>query len=68
MIKSRVFRLKNDAEVAKDMPLKTGQEVEVVLDVVYINGNMVPPAYQSIFLKWVNDNPTLFDDITKNWK
>jgi hypothetical protein len=68
MIKSRVFRLKNDAEVAKDMPLKAGQEVEVVLDVVYVNGNMVPPVYQPIFLKWVNDNPTLFDDVTKNWK
>jgi hypothetical protein len=67
LIKSRVFRLKNDAEVAKDIPLKGGQEVEVVLDVVYINGNMVPPAYQPIFLKWVKDNPTLFDDVTKQW-
>jgi hypothetical protein len=67
MIKNRVFRLKNDVEVAKDMPLKAGQEIEVVLDVVYINGNLVPPAYQSIFLKWVKDNPTLFDDVTKNW-
>lgn len=68
MIKNRVYRLKEDAFVGKDMPLKGGQEIEVVNDVVYINGNMVPPTMQHIFLNWVINNPILFDDVTKNWK
>lgn len=68
MIVNRVYRLKEDAFVAKDMPLKKNQEIEVVNDVVYINGNMVPPTMQYLFLKWIMDNPSLFDDVTKNWK
>jgi hypothetical protein len=68
MITNRVYKLKSDAEVAKDMPLKAGQEVEIVTDVVYINGYPLQPNLQPLFLKWVVDNPTLFDDVTKNWK
>ncbi len=67
MITNRVYKLKKAAEVAKDMPLPAGQEIEIVTDVVYINGNMVPPTMQSLFLEWVVKNPTLFDDVTKNW-
>jgi hypothetical protein len=67
MIVNKVFRLKKDSEVGKDMPLKAGQEIEVVMDVVYINGNPLPPALQSTFLSWVVNNPTLFDDDTRTW-
>ncbi len=49
------------------MPLKSGQEIEIVTDVVYINGNMVPPSLQSLFYDFVTKNPTLFDNVTKNW-
>ena len=34
MINGKVYRLKQDAEVGKDMPLKKGQEIEIVMDVV----------------------------------
>jgi hypothetical protein len=67
MIKSRVYRLKQDAEVGPKMPLNKGQELEIVQDVVYVNGNMVPPNFQPLFYDWVTNNPTLFDDVTKNW-
>lgn len=67
MIQNRVYRLKAAAEVAKDMPLPAGQELEVVMDVVYVNGNMVPPSMQKLFLSWIINNETLFDDVTKNW-
>lgn len=67
MIKNRVYRLKQAAEVGKDMPLPKGQELEIVTDVVYINGNMVPPHMQAMFYGWIVNNPTLFDDVTKNW-
>ena len=67
MITNKVFRLKNAAEVAPGMPLQSGQELEIVTDVVYVNGNMVPPDMQSLFYNWIINNPTLFDDVTKNW-
>jgi len=67
MIVSRVYKLKEDVEIGKDMPLKKGQEIEIVMDVVYINGNMVPPSMQPLFYGWVKNNLTLVDDVTKNW-
>lgn len=67
MIKNKVYRLNKDVEVAKDMPLKAGQELEVVMDVVYINGNPLPPQFQALFLNWINNNPTLFKDDTRTW-
>lgn len=67
MITNRVYKLKAAAEVAKDMPLPAGQELEIVTDVVYVNGNMVPPAMQKLFYSWIVNNPILFDDVTKNW-
>lgn len=67
MITNKVFRLKNAAEVAPGMPLQAGQELEIVTDVVYVNGNMVPPDMQPLFYNWIINNQTLFDDVTKNW-
>lgn len=67
MIVRKVYRLKADSEVGKGMPLKSGQELEIVTDVVYVNGNMVPPDLQPLFYNWIVNNPNLFDDTTKNW-
>lgn len=67
MITNKVVRLKKAAEVAPDMPLPEGQELEIVMDVVYVNGNMVPPTMQELFYGWIKFNPTLFDDVTKQW-
>ena len=67
MIKNKVVKLKQDVEVAKGMPLPAGQEIEIVMDVVYVNGHMVPPDFQSLFLNFVNNNPNLFVDDTRNW-
>jgi hypothetical protein len=67
MITNKVFRLKNATEVAPGMPLQGGQELEIVTDVVYVNGNMVPPDMQSLFYNWIINNQGLFDDVTKNW-
>jgi len=67
MIRNRVYRLKVDALVTKDMPLKASQEIEVVMNVVYVNGYMVPPVHQSLFISWLINNPSLFEDATRNW-
>ena len=66
-IQNKVVRLKKTTEVAKDMPLQAGQELEIVRDVGYVNGNMVPPVYQDLFYNWITGNPDLFDDVTKKW-
>lgn len=67
MIKNRVYKLKKSVEIAKDMPLQAGQEIEIVMDVVYINGHMVPPSLQAIFYDWVVNNQNVLTDVTKNW-
>lgn len=67
MIVNKVYRLKKSCEVGKDMPLQAGQELEIVQDVVYVNGNMVPPELQKLFYNFLTKNPTFFDDVTKNW-
>lgn len=67
MITNRVYKLKKAVEIAKDMPLPAGQEIEIVMDVVYINGHMVPPPLQELFYKWVADNQNLLIDVTKIW-
>jgi hypothetical protein len=67
MIKNKVYRLKQDVEVAKGMSLPSGQEIEIVQNVVYINGNLVPPNFQDLFLNFVINNPNLFQDDTREW-
>lgn len=67
MIKSKVYRLKEAKEVAKGMSLLKGQEIEIVMDVVYVNGHMVPPEAQSLFYEFVTKNPSFFKDDTRSW-
>lgn len=67
MITNRVYKLKQAAEVGKDMPLPAGQEIEIVTDVVYVNGNMVPPDLQLLFYSFIINNPTLVEDVTRQW-
>lgn len=67
MIQNKVVRLKKAGEVGPNMPLPAGQELEIVMDVVYVNGNPVPPAMQPLFYGWIKNNPTLFDDVTRKW-
>jgi hypothetical protein len=67
MIKNKVYKLKKATEVGKDMPLQAGQEIEIVMDVVYINGNMVPPSLQPLFYNFIIKNENLFDDVTRTW-
>lgn len=68
MIKEKVFKLTKNVEVARNMPLQAGQEIEVVMDVVYINGFPLQPELQSLFLRFVNENQNILEDVTKKWK
>jgi hypothetical protein len=67
MIEIKVLKVKKDVEVTKGVLLQEGQEIEIVMDVVYIGGNMVPPPMQPIFYSFVTNNPQLFEDDTRIW-
>ena len=67
MITNRVYRLKEAAELRSGISLPKGQEIEIVTDVVYINGHMVAPEAQTLFYNWIVTNSKLFDDVTKSW-
>ena len=51
----------------KDLLLKAKQEIEIVMDVVYMSGHPLPPNLQPIFYNWITGNPKLFDDVTRTW-
>ena len=67
MIKNIVYRLKKDVEVTNGVHLSAGQEIEIVMGVIYINGNMLVTGMQDFFYHWIQNNLDLFDDVTKNW-
>jgi len=63
----KVYRLKKDVEVIKGVNLKAGQELEMVMGVVYMGGFPIPPEMQEHFKKFINNNPDLFIDDTRTW-
>jgi hypothetical protein len=67
MITNKVYKLKQDTEVMKGVNLQAGQEIEVVMDVVYMNGYPLPPNLQPTFMAWLKNNPELFKDDTREW-
>ena len=50
----QVYRLKQDVTVAKGMDLKAGQELEVVMGVVYMGGFPLPFEMQQLFMNFIN--------------
>ena len=67
MIQNKVYKLKKDSRLQTGVELKAGQEIEIVMDVVYMGGYPLPAEHQQVFLNWIQSNPTLFNDATRNW-
>jgi len=67
MIQNKVLRLEKEATLKNGVKLPAGQEIEIVMDVVYMGGYPLPPNMQGLMLNWVISNPTLFKETTKNW-
>jgi hypothetical protein len=44
-----------------------GQEIEIVMDVVYVNGYPLPPEMQAMILSWINENSKLLKETTRKW-
>lgn len=66
-ISRKVYRLKQDAQITKNIKLKRGDEIEVVRDVVYMGGYPFPPGVQKIFLDWVLNNQNILLDDTRSF-
>jgi hypothetical protein len=67
MIQSKVLKLLKETKLQNGVKFDAGQEIEIVMDVVYVGGYPLPPNMQGMTLNWINQNPTLFKDITRNW-
>lgn len=67
MIKNTVFKLLKKTTLQNGVILPEGQEIEVVMDVVYMQGYPIPPNMQALVLNWIKTNPNLFADVTRNW-
>lgn len=63
----KVVKLLNDFSFPNGIEFKAGQEFELVTGVVYINGAMLDPRFQKVILDWINKNPNLFKNDTRNW-
>jgi hypothetical protein len=66
MIQHKVLRVKKETKIPIGINWPAGFEFEIVRDVIYVQGNMLPPQYQTLMLVWVNNNPTLFEDDTRH--
>lgn len=62
-----VYRLKKDVVVANGIELKAGQELEIVMGVVYMGGFPLPFEMQQLFVNFINNNKDLFIDDTRTW-
>lgn len=67
MIQSKVLKLLKETKLQNGVKFDAGQEIEIVMDVVYVGGYPLPPNMQALTLNWINENPTLFKDVTRNW-
>ena len=62
-----VYKLKKDALVTKGIDLKAGQELEMVMGVVYMGGFPLPFEMQQLFINFINNNKDLFINDTRTW-
>jgi hypothetical protein len=63
----KVLKLLKISKLPHGVELPVGSEIEIVMDVVYMGGYPLPFNMQATILKWINDNPTLFKDVTRKW-
>lgn len=67
MIQNKVLKLKDAATLSNGVNFSAGQEIEIVMDVVYMGGYPLPPNMQNMLLNWINNNPNLFNETTLKW-
>jgi hypothetical protein len=58
------YRIMSDFAVSRDIILKQGQEIGILNNVVYVDGNLVPLLMQDIFFRFVKENQNILRDIS----
>jgi len=66
-MQAKVLKLLKETTLPNGVKFPVGQEIEIVMDVIYVGGYPLPPNMQATTLNWVNENPKLFKDVTMNW-
>jgi hypothetical protein len=66
-MEAKVLKLLKESKLQNGVVFHAGMELEVVMGVVYVAGYPLPPNMQALTLQWINQNPNLFEDVTKNW-
>ncbi len=69
---NKVFRLRKPMEVKfngipEPLKFKLGEEFHIVMDVLYMNGMLLPAAFQVPIINWIETNPNLFVDDTRQF-
>ena len=69
---NKVFRLRKPMTltvpgVNDPMNFKMGEEFHIVMDVLYMNGFPIPAPLQGPIIRWIETNPMLFVDDTRNF-
>jgi hypothetical protein len=67
MIEQKVVKVLKATKLPFNVELPANQELEIVRDVVYMNGFPLPWEMQATILKWIIDNPKAFADDTRKW-
>ena len=55
-INQRIFKVIKDIELNKEIKLKENTIVEIVADVVYVEGYMIPGSHQKLFYDFILKN------------
>ena len=66
-MENKVLTLLKETTLKNGVKFPAGQEIEIVMDVVYVGGYPLPPNMQALTIHWITQNPTLFKDVTKKW-
>jgi hypothetical protein len=69
---NKVFRLKkpmvvNLNGIPEPLTFKLGEEFHIVTDVLYMSGMLLPPPFQGPIINWIESNPNLFVDDTREF-
>lgn len=67
MIKNGIYVLREDTVVQGDLQFKKNQEIEVVSEVLYMGGYMLPPDYQQPIKTWMQNNLSKFKIDNRNF-
>ena len=49
------------------LKVKKGTEIEIVQNVIYMQGFPLPMEYQHMVMQIINSNEKSFEDVTRSW-